>query len=264
MKKNILFWVANLLFVFLCHSTSEAWGPKFRIELSNGNNPNCSLYVGVDTLATDGHDSLIVFYFDTLELREFHDLPPAPPGNITFCYIVRDTLMPNDSKSYVDIRSIPTDQDEFFHRYRLEVSKWAIISAYPVLTINWGKLPDGIDSAKIVCRGCGRPDVDMRENEEFVTDNDFHRRFDILVWYNKKHISVEENFDFAVSYFIDGNWLRINSNDFQTINIYSILGEKLISSQDDNINIAGLSTGVYFIKFIDKAGRKKFHNFIQQ
>ena len=265
MKKTIRTFIANLLLFCLLHTTSKAWGPIFKLEIINDNNQKVPLYIGVDSLATDGYDEEVPFKFGDTVIYENFDLPPAPPTGI-YCFIVRDTLLSNDTKSYVDIRSIPENQDEFFHQYRLEIPKWDAANVdNPILKIHWGKLPDGIDSAKISCRGCYGPDsvkyTNMHEDEEFITNNIFHRRFDILVWYNKKHIAIAEELVSEVFYSVENNRLTVNysdnnySNEFQTLNIYSLLGTKLLSTSENSIDISGFAIGTYLIELIDKRGK---------
>jgi Ca2+/H+ antiporter len=59
---------------------------------------------------------------------------------------------------------------------------------------------------------------------------------------------------------VENNRLTVNYNDknynseFQMLNIYSLLGTKSISSQENSIDISGLTVGIYFIELITKTG----------
>jgi len=263
MKQTIKIFILKTAIFFISNTVGFSFGPIFKLELTNDNGKKQNVFVGVDSLATDGYDADIEFKFGDTVLTENYDLPPFWMPGMMYCVLVRDSLEGNTTLTYVDIRSIPENENKFFHHYKLEVLNWAASMYFDTeLIINWGKLPDGIDSAKIILKVLDST-IDMREKEKFILNNAFHTRFDIFVWYNKEHNFVEETSEFEIFYFIENNFLTVNngSNNFEKINIYSLLGTKIISSNENSIDIGGLAVGIYFVELIDKTGQKIFNKF---
>ena len=73
------------------------------------------LFIGVDSLATDGYDGGIVFTFGDTTLTEDLDLPPFEFGLV--CRLIRDSNDPANTYTYVDMRGI--HDEPFFHKYTM-------------------------------------------------------------------------------------------------------------------------------------------------
>ncbi len=262
-----------ILFLF-CFSyltlASDIWGPKIKLKTVNDIGQSCICYIGVDAKATDGWDKDIIFYFDNKELKEYEFLPPPPPNSI-YCVIVKDSLLPYDSDSYVDFKHIPEFEDKFKHKYRMNVV-WGKYSQN--ITIKWGKLPVGIDSAHFSCYEWmdGTEPINMKEVEEILIDNEAHRRFDFTIWYNKKHTSInskEHNFvnNINNNSKIVNSIFPIEAGKYVNCMIMNICGGIVFNTdldlKDKELNIGHLMKGIYFMQLIDFYGNIEFFKIIK-
>lgn len=255
--------------LFLCNFSIFAadWGPKIKISTTNDVGQQGDCYIGVDVLASDGWDEGVIFNFDGQELKEYDCLPPmAPPGTI-YCVIVRDSTLPYDSYTYTDFRGIP-ETKQFMHKYRLEVM-WGPYSQK--INIKWGKLPDGIDSAKFRCYEWfdATPDVDMRQVEEITIDNEALHRFDFTIYYNKDHSGIiEKSLDFIDIYpNVVEDYFYIDNLQFQSCEILNTCGSSVLHLEnltENQINTKNLVSGLYFIKLIDNYGKIHFSKIIKR
>ncbi len=265
MKKIIL------LFLVLTHFSvlAETWGPKIKIHTSNDVGQVGDCYIGVDEKATDAWDKDVVFHFDGKQLKENEFLPPMPPPGTIYCVMVRDSLLPFDSYTYTDFRGIPENLTEFMHKYRLEVM-WGKYSQK--ITIRWGKLPAGIDSAKFRCYEWlkSTPDINMKEVEEVIFDNNALQRFDFKIYYNKNNDNINElNTEFIDIYpNIVENDIYINHLKFNAYEIISSCGAKIANSKqtilNDKIKVSHLAQGIYFLKLFDRSNKIYFSKFIKK
>ncbi len=249
--------------------SSDSWGPKIKLEITDNNGLKNICYFGVDARATDAWDKDIIFEFDGNQLEENEFLPP--PGFTLYSYMIKDTLMEADSQSYVDFREIPNERDDFMHKFRLRVN-WGNSSN---ITINWGEIPEGIDSAKFRSYHWYDEDeyIDMLSNTEFQTDRRSNFiKFDFVVWYNKTASIKEKQNIFIETYPNPAtDYIYLDMNKYKSYIIRNLCGQILCNSLESNnmsinnsIDISGLSNGIYFIELVGASGKIFFCKLIKK
>jgi hypothetical protein len=261
---------------------------KLRINITNEiSQKTPTLYIGVDTNATDLYDKNVKFIaFDTV-IRE-EDLPPFPPFDNIYAALLICCDEDNSSKeinSYVDFRAIPEDEDEFYRKYLFYIS-WNL--NYLNATIKWDKLPNGIDSAKIIDTLYTESiNCNMNENDSVVVKNPtkhYNTLYIVKIWFNKNTGSIKERPHSKQNKFtispnpandaifikniitVDNITTTNNVNEIQAINytILSLIGQKLDEGIYNNkINISNLDKGLYFIKLQDASGNIYYNKFIK-
>lgn len=249
--KKILF-VFLFCIPFLSYAGENLWGPKIKLKTVNDIGQYGICYIGVDENATDGWDKDVKFNFDGEELVEYEFLPPAPPSSI-YCVMIKDSLLPYDSESYVDFRGIPYYTDTFIHKYRMNVT-WGKYSQN--ITIHWGQLPDGIDSAKFSCYEWmdGIEPIDMKSVEEVNITNDAFRRFDFTIWYNKKQSGIEYNN--SITSKLVNDFLLVDETKYIYCSIINVCGADVFNTEikSNYIDLRNLPTGVYLVRLLDMHG----------
>jgi hypothetical protein len=251
------------------------WGPKIKLELKNDGIQTSKLFLGVDTQATDGWDKDIIFNFkdSTIDttLSEDVDLPPAPMYQM-YCRLVKDSNQATASYSYVDFRSIPTNTDIFFHKYWLNIV-WYSETAFPKVYIKWGKLPNGIDSAKIHCREWMDDNlyINMQDVEGIELDNEAYKNCFIHIWYNKEHSGIEEPklLDIVLYPNPTDNFINLYNENYDNYSIINSIGTEFINSKlklvaNNKIDIQGIPSGAYSIILTNKYGANERISFIKK
>ncbi|MDR0926354.1 MAG: T9SS type A sorting domain-containing protein [Ignavibacteria bacterium] len=268
MKKQTL-----ALFLLLIPSVAfPQWGPKIKFEVTNDAKQRTNLYIGVDSNATDGYDKDVLFIYEADTLHEDMDLPPPPPKSM-YVLLVKDSLNPYGSYSYVDMRSIPSNS--FFHKYRINI-RW-YNTGNPWVNIHWGKLPSGIDSAKIHCYEWFDESYffDMKGDTALRLDNEAYQNCDIYIWYNQNSaLSDEPNVENYLTIFPNpvGDFLtfvthsQITSYDNLHYSIYSMAGEQVLANSINTnmIDVSSLMPGCYSIIIKNSNGDNIYNNFIKK
>ncbi|MCL2039515.1 MAG: leucine-rich repeat domain-containing protein [Bacteroidetes bacterium] len=235
-----------------------AWGPKIKLDFTNDVSDRIKLFIGVDTLATDGYDSGIVFRYkdSTLDTNLIEDIDLPPPFNNMTCRLVKDSNNATGSYSYVDFRGIPVET-KFHHRYWINVRWHKADSATQIrkIKLNWGKLPEGIDSAKIRCREWWDTDlyINMHEAEsldlEDINDIVYNNLF-IDIWFSKG-VGITYNKDNNDLIFPNPteNYINLLDDDYTHYSIYNLVGEAQMSGkiEDNKINVVNLPSGTYIL-----------------
>ena len=243
------------------------WGPKIKLEITDNNDTQNICYFGVDEKATDSWDKDVIFEFDGKQLQENEFLPP--PGFSLYCYMVKDSLMESDSQSYVDFREIPKDLDNFKHKFRLRVN-WGISSN---ITIKWGDLPAGIDSAKFRSYHWYDEDqyIDMRSTPEFQTDRKSNFiKFDFIIWYNKNSSIKEKQSPVFINTYPTPavNYIYIDSNKYTSYTIRNLCGQIIYTDSNiinrNSIEVSYLTSGIYLIELVDTLGKISFGKLIKK
>lgn len=273
--KNIIYLITiNIaIYIIITAQATAAWGPKIKLEIMNDNEQNRKLYIGTDTNATNEWDKDVEFYYDTTKLIEDFDLPPAPPSDIMYCALIRDSTQPFDSYTYVDFRSIPKNESKFMHKYQMKIINWASNTDKPYITIKWDKIKNGIDSAKIRCYSWFDENkyVDMMTNNELITKNESDKVFDIIIWFNKDNLNINEKYENNKTKLYPNpivNELNIESDDeIMKYKIYSILGtiiEQKNISKNAKIDMSKYNKGNYIIELENQIGTKNYYNVIKK
>jgi hypothetical protein len=252
----IKYLIAIISLVLLAVPLKAQGGPKLQFTLTNEVGDISKVWLGVDSMATNGWDSAVVFTYKDTSLMEDVDLPPFPPYGM-ICYIIKDSTRPYDSYSYVDFKSIPKNTKQFVHKYRFYI-RWANVTAEPTINIDWGKLPDGIDSAKI--RAWEWMDtnrfVNMKTDSIMLLDNQAYKNVDITIWYNDYVSIAEDKNETKLLLYPNPATQFINIKDLPPstpVKIYSGMGELMYDGNESSIFINELSNGTYFIKIGNKS-----------
>lgn len=237
-----------------------AWGPKIKLDFINDVEDIIKLFIGVDSLATDGYDSGVVFHYKDSELDTMlmEDIDLPPPFQNMACRLVKDSNNAASSYSYVDFRGIPTEA-KFHHRYWVNIRwhKADNVAQNRKINLHWGKLPDGIDSAKIRCREWWEDEdfyIDMRNVVGLELDNineAVYNNFFINVWFSKD-VGITYNKDNKNLILFPNpadNYINLLNDDYTYYNIYNLVGEELMTGniKDKVISVVDLSKGTYIL-----------------
>lgn len=195
-------------------------------------------------------------------LGEF-EIPPIAPIEGIWAALNLDTITASGLWSYKDYRSVPKDKEYFYHRYNLIYG----FGDGTKITIKWKNLPKNIDSAFITDIVTGTIiNVDMLKNDSLLVTNRAIDKLFIKVWFNKNNVSVDENFGNNIIIYPNpaSDRLRVNSTiDIENIEIYNTMGEKILTGNLNDINLSGLSSGVYTIKIITIDNKESYRRFVK-
>lgn len=146
-----------------------------------------------DDNGMSSHDLLIGVHKDATNIIDTvlgeRTLPEFPPPNdlYSILFIIDSADNMSRYQSYVDFREI-ANEDVFMRSYRFKL--FNLITSY---TISWSKLGDYIDSAYIrdIANGA-LVNVDMKSQESYWVENFGMDQFNVVVYYNKNTVSVNE------------------------------------------------------------------------
>lgn len=224
---------------------SEEFDVRVRLTIDNTFATDSLLEFGAVSSATDGLDA---------HLGEIEIPPFPPPAFDIFAIFNLDTTNIDGLFSYKDFRSVPADENEFHHRYKIELNK----RVPSVATISWGKLPDYVKSARIYDELNLLFSADMKTTNSVVINNENLPKIPIYidVVYTKVPTSVaQKNENFAVYPNPSNGWISLsNSEKISKIEIYNELSEIVFNTNSlasEKINLVNLKNGVYFIKIFD-------------
>lgn len=224
---------------------SEEFDVRVRLTIDNTFASDSLLEFGAVSSATDGLDA---------HLGEIEIPPFPPPAFDIFAIFNLDTTNIDGLFSYKDFRSVPADENEFHHRYKIELNK----RVPSVATISWGKLPDYVKSARIYDELNLLFSADMKTTNSVVINNENLPKIPIYidVVYTKVPTSVtQDNENFAVYPNPSNGWISLsNSEKISKIEIYNELSEIVFNTNSlssEKINLVNLQNGVYFIKIFD-------------
>ncbi len=192
-----------------------------------------------------------------------YEIPPFGPIKGIWAALNLDTITASGLWSYKDYRSVPKDKEYFYHRYNLIYG----FGDGTKITIKWKNLPKNIDSAFITDIVTGTIiNVDMMKNDSLLVTNRAIDKLFIKVWFNKNNVSVDENFGDNIIIYPNpaSDRLRVNSTiDIENIEIYNTMGEKILTGNLNDINLSGLSSGVYTIKIITIDNKESYRRFVK-
>jgi len=97
-------------------------------------------------------------------------------------------------------------------------------------------------------------DLDYDGDNDIIAATQFDNK---IIWYKNTHIlSLYENNKLKFEIFPNptNGLIKIESeNDIKVVEIYNFLGQQVLAVQNQNdIDISSLSSGIYFLKSIDK------------
>lgn len=195
-------------------------------------------------------------------LGEF-EIPPIPPIEGIWAALNMDTLTAAGLWSYKDYRSVPKDNENFYHRYNLIYG----FGDGTKITIKWNKLPKTIDSAYITDIVTGTIiKVDMFKNDSLLITNRAIDKLYISVWYNKNNVSVYDNNDNEISVYPNpaSEILKIDSKiDVEYVQIFDLMGNTILKSSNNNIGLNSISSGVYTIKIVTIDNKESYKRFVK-
>ncbi|MFH1051320.1 MAG: T9SS type A sorting domain-containing protein [bacterium] len=198
--------------------------------------------------------------------RMLPEMPP--PGDIYVIFFITDSSDMKRYQSYVDFRPIP-EETQFLKYYRFKVEN--LSTSY---TISWSKIGNYIDSAFVrdIVNG-SYVNVDMKAQESFYVENFGMDQFNIVVYYNKNYVDVNENSNNNVKenvalypnpvsselkFFCDGEHKKyklLNSAGIE------ILGAE--TKVQNSIDMTSYSPGLYFLYVEDDNGLITVKKFIK-
>ncbi len=240
-----IFTIAIIAIFMYSEAISEEFDVRVRLTIDNTFATDSLLEFGAVSSATDGLDA---------HLGEIEIPPFPPPAFDIFAIFNLDTTNIDGLFSYKDFRSVPADENEFHHRYKIELNK----RVPSVATISWGKLPDYVKSARIYDELNLLFSADMKTTNSVVINNENLPKIPIYidVVYTKVPTSVtQDNENFAVYPNPSNGWISLsNSEKISKIEIYNELSEIVFNTNSlssEKINLVNLQNGVYFIKIFD-------------
>lgn len=245
--KRYFFTFILIICVFI-QTYANDFDVRVKLTLDNVTSRDTLLQFGAISSATDSID---------LSLGEF-ELPPfLPPEFDIYAVFDLDSNIIDGIFSYKDFRSVPTEIDEFYHRYRIELNK----RVNSVVTITWGNLPDKIKYARISDELALMFNVDMKTTNQVVIDNQLLSRIPVVidVIYSKIPTSVEKD-DSDLILFPNPTKEKFfikNSENLCKIELIDELSNVLFESKQTNciINVSNLTNGIYFVKLYKKNGQ---------
>ncbi len=240
-----LFAIAIITILMYSEATADEFDVKVRLTINNTFAIDTLLVFGAVSSATDGLDT---------HLGEIEIPPFPPPAFDVFAVFNLDTINIEGLYSYKDFRSVPADENEFHHRYKIDLNK----RVPSVATISWNKLPNYIKSARIYDELGLLFSADMTKTTSVVINNENLPKVPIYidVVYTKVPTSIPENKEiFEVFPNPSNSWISVsNSTKVSKIEIYNELSELMFNTNlptSEKINLVNLKNGIYFIKILD-------------
>lgn len=240
-----IFTIAIIAIFMYSGAISAEFDVRVRLTIDNTFATDSLLEFGAVSSATDGLDA---------HLGEIEIPPFPPPAFDIFAVFNLDTTNIDGLFSYKDFRSVPADENEFHHRYKIELNK----RVPSVATVSWGKLPDYVKSARIYDELNLLFSADMKTTNSVVINNENLPKIPIYidVVYTKVPTSVAQNNEnFSIYPNPSNGWISLsNSEKISKIEIYNELSEIVFNTNSlasEKINLVNLQNGVYFIKIFD-------------
>jgi len=176
-----------------------------------------------------------------------------PPGDIYVILFITDSSDMSRYHSYVDFRPIP-EEDQFtrYHRFKA----YNLVTSY---TISWSKIGNYIDSVYLrdIING-SIVNVDMKLNDSFYVEDWGKDQFNIVVYYNKNFIDVNENNNINVKECIVlfpnpvteelkfiCEWSKKRYKLLNSLGVELIKGETV--NEMNSIDMKSYSKGLYFL-----------------
>jgi hypothetical protein len=257
MKKKLLFCFVMML-----------WGLSARAMDSVSVNLSFQ-----DDNGLSSHDLLIGVHKDATNIIDTalgeRMLPEFPPPNDLYAilFIIDSTDNMSRYQSYVDFREI-ANEDVFVRNYRFKL--FNLITSY---TMSWSKIGDYIDSAFIrdIANGA-LVNVDMKSKQSYWVENFGMDQFNVVVYYNKNAVSVNEKLSSNVKEVIEiypnpvAEEMRFEVDaGFSDYTITNSLGCGLlkgkVTAEVCRIDLSGYPAGMYFLSVVNEQGEvynKKF------
>lgn len=245
--KHFLCILSIILAFWAVEATAQSFDSRIRLTFENELATDNLIVIGADSDATDSLDK---------PLGELYLAPFPPPAPDLFVVSNWDTNDLSGKWTYTDLRSVPGDQIEFYHRYRIILFK----RVDSRVKITWTSIPGSIKSAVISDKLGGILfSADMKTADSVIFDNKFLDRLEINVdvWFDKNGVSVidDDTDDYAIYPNPASDYIRIkNSENINQISIYNVLGDKVgeydSATAQDILNISNLTEGNYILKIM--------------
>jgi|GEM_PF-3659753 len=218
------------------------------------------LLIGIHKDATHNVDT-------ALGERQLFEAPP--PDGIYAVLFITDSSDMSRYYSYIDFRPIP-EEDVFVRYYRFKL--FNLISSY---TINWSKIGGYVDSAFIKDIATGNLlNVDMKAQESYVVENYGMDQFNVVIYYNKNLVAVNENVENNVKENIDVypnpvlNELKFICNEnIRKYKIFNSAGLEMnrgeVNEAVNRLEVGSYSPGLYLLMLEDNKGELLVKKFIK-
>lgn len=217
---------------------------RVRLKLENELGfADSNLVFGIHSLATDSTD---------FNLGE-KNLPPfPPPAPELFCVFNLDSNDIAGLWSYLDLRSIPENENVFTHKYEIKLYK----RSTSLVTVSWQGLNPEITEAIISDKLGGVIfKADMKKENSVLINNPFLSQLNILltITYDKRLVSVEDDLS---SYSVYPNpatdRLIVETKNSYKYEILDMFGASVangsLEGTKNNINVTTLNSGLYLLK----------------
>lgn len=205
------------------------------------------LVFGAVNGATDGIDK----HLGEIELPPF-----LPPEFDLFVVFDLDSLSTDGLFSYKDFRSVPSDLNEFYHRYRVELNK----RVTSTVTISWEKLSPFIKYAYISDELGLIFGANMLNTQSVFVNNTNLNKIPVVidVIYTKVPTKIDDISDEIELYPNPANDKLIfkNYNKIKKVEIFNVYNQLVSSFEkiDQLIDIRHISNGYYLVKIYKNNG----------
>lgn len=226
-----------------------------------------------DDNGLSSHDLLVGVHKDATNTIDTilgeRTLPESPPPNdmYSILFIIDSADNMTRYQSYVDFKEIAND-DTFVRYYRFKL--FNLITSY---TISWSAIGDYIDSAFVrdIANG-SLVNVDMKSKQNVWIENYGMDQFNVIIYYNKNTVSVNEKLSNNVKEVIEiypnpivDELHFLVESGFSRYQITNSLGfglsEGIVETGRNRIDMSNYPAGLYFLSVIDEQGKlynKKF------
>ena len=219
-----------------------------------------SLSFGVNYLATDSLDA---------HLGEKEYPPIGLPAGIFMGYMITyDARQQEEVWTWHDFRPFAIDSQHFYREYRIKL----FFGEGSAVSIRWDNLSGFIDSAKVQDPFAAYFNINMKDTNQFTTNEILLDEFVFKVWFNTTGTSVDES-NFANSPLVypnpAHNILNINPDiQAQSMIIFDYMGNEIqhfdVNPRESKIILPNLDYGVYFIKVNDLSGNNYIDKIVIQ
>lgn len=247
---KIIFTIIAGLIITLCNSFALD-SLSYNLKFLDGAGEEKNLLIGIHKDATETIDY-------ALGEDKLPDVTP-PDGIYAVLYITDSTTMER-FWSYHDFRPIP--QEDVFVKYY----KFRVYNLQAPYTIQWTKIGSYVDSAFIQDVFTGNiVKINMKLQEGIYLENYAQDQFNVVVYYNKNLIGVDDG-----SRTLSGSSIEINPNpvsdetkitfskelvSYKIINLSGIeIMKTIIKSPVNTIYLNDYPTGLYFLIAENKRG----------
>jgi len=225
---------------------------EIKLKITNEENSNYTLTLGVSDTLTDNYDE-----GSNLE-RDMPDFPPSE-GILPYFKIYAESQKV-DIYSQADIKKLEKDSLSFTKKYKLVI----LGNSLSDYTLEWFLSPKYIRSAKILDEFGGNVlNIDMLK-QSTVKVNRFLKDITIEVVYLNPTMDLPIEDKLNLKFYPNPSKDMISfSQNVTKWEIFDLLGNKIISGSEKEIDLRNFANACYLIKLHSKEGTK-YQNLIKE